>query len=62
MHAAPLSHSGRVCCTVDEMNLESDAFERMHHVRTLIQAHEAVVDVNGDDLKEKGQPERNKAQ
>ena len=62
MHAAPMSRSGRVCCTIDKMNLESNTFERLHHVRTLIEAHEAVVDVNGDDLEEKGPSEHNKAQ
>jgi hypothetical protein len=39
--------------TIDEVNLESDALQRLHDLLALILAHEAIIDMNGHNLRAK---------
>jgi hypothetical protein len=48
----------RVALTIDEVNLQPDTLERLHDARTLLEAHEPAVDVNGDDLTIGGEADR----
>jgi hypothetical protein len=40
-----------VFLTIDEINFESDALQRLHDLLALILAHETIIDMNGHNLR-----------